>query len=116
MVCFGGEGTASMGGFGGRGACWGFRSLRAGCSGFWRFPCGTGTGLGRPSGVAAALAMAAGAAVLTFFRLGRRGGFGITAFIERLIRFIAASTPMTLILTISPTFTACRASCTYLWE
>src|SRR5215831_18513693 len=101
MVCLGGEGTASMG-FGGRGACWGFRSLRAGCSGFWRFPWGIGTGFGRPSGVAAALAMTAGAVVLTFFRLGRRGGFGNTVFIERRILVIAACPRMTLILSTSP--------------
>jgi hypothetical protein len=43
---------------------------------------------------------------LAFFRRGRRTGFGMIAFIDRLIRFIVGSTPMTFTLTISPTFTA----------
>ena len=47
---------------------------------------------------------------LVFLRRGGRGGFGMMAFIERLIRFIVESTPITFTFTISPTFTACRAS------
>src|SRR6185503_9512491 len=98
VVGFGG-GTASIGGFGGRGGC-GCRSLGTGGLSFGGRALEISTGLGPRSGLATAVASAAGAgataATLGFFRgRGRRGGFGMTAFIERLMRFIPESTPIT---------------------
>jgi hypothetical protein len=95
------------------------------CAGAWT--AGRMTGLGLETGVvfsrtgrgALATAFFACNAFVTcgtggFFFAGRgfggRWGFGISAFIDKLIRFIFASTPITLTLTMSPTFTASRAS------
>src|SRR5688572_21757638 len=99
-------------GFGGL-SCRGAEAAAAGRG----FLGGSGGGAGRAAGAAAfdrdsGLA-ATGEAVCStgrFLRRGGRGGLGCRAFIERLIRFIVGSTPITFTLTMSPTFTASRAS------
>src|SRR5262245_1930766 len=99
-----------MGGFEGRGGCLdcGCRSLEGrGRGRFGPFACTTSTGLAAASDFGAAGTSIPGAAAFGFFRgRGRRGGLGTVAFIERLIRFIAESTPITFTFTMSPTFTA----------
>ena len=92
-----GRGFAALGG----------RSIRCGA--------GRDVAVGAAVGVCvgAADCAACGAAIAVtgfFFRRGRRFGLGIIAFIDKLIRFIVGSTPITFTFTMSPTFTASRAS------
>ena len=79
------------------------------------FGIGIGIGIGIGGGGGGASTGAA-AAMGFFLTRGRRLGFGKIAFIERLIRFIVESTPITFTFTTSPTLTAWRASWTYLWD